>query len=107
MQDAQAADASISFSFLSLCGGRAMTWTLTPRSRARTRCSMMRILIALVLQPQSVLRSSMNWPDALASVADAPDRCESLAGVKSLRSQSASKHSGDLVDLVLVRGDQA
>ena len=67
--------ASTSFCFFSLCGGRASTWTFTPRSLgAHQALDDDRILVALVLHPQGMLGLVDELANPLPPVADAPDQ---------------------------------
>ena len=98
---------SISLSFFSVCGGRARMCTFTPRRhRAHDALDDHRVLVALVLQPQRVLRAVDEMRETLAAVVVAPDEARRRRPASNgLRCQSASKHGDDLVDLVLVRRD--
>ena len=63
-----------------------------------------RVLVTLVLQPQRMLAVIDEFAQALATVADTPDEVEWSPALKSVRFQSASKHSAISSHLVLVRG---
>ena len=83
-----------------------MTWTFTPRTRGADKpLDNDGVLVALVLDEESVFGFVDEARDALAAIAAAPDEVRVCAGLEFLAVPVGLEAGDDFIDFVLVRGD--